>query len=416
MAMKIPGKLYFPPKWESLDPSLRVLFQEVQDMLYGAFSYTQPNYEQLSHFVSSPIEKIVVRSSIAEVVQRRAKRSLSMSQEIACFRRSARENVVSPDDTVYEAGLKVRYFLFGKFEHLRMIDLTIAWHDWMLIPRPAGGDPVFNKISTFHDEPDLYSALNIYLILLTSHPYTDGNGRTARLLFNLYFNKAQAEAQHYIPLAELTLATAGQYEEYIGTACEIGDFLPLISFLLNLLKSYANFLKSSKTEKHESELTEVLNLVKQRQAGTFQSGINSSPPYLIAVSNIIEHINEIYVNRGFVDHLLKIALVISRYGSIDFAMTGLADIVDGIEKRSGSISFFVKAYRKEELLLHFRELCTQHRDKVRLRIVITSDEPVVAAKLLAALIPQYTGRDVAETTCPILLHDFNHAGLQAKPE
>lgn len=345
--MKIPGKLYVPPKWKSLDPRMRERFQNVQDLLCGALNQEQPTYEQLSNFAFRPREEIIVRSSIADMVRCRARRSLSMTQEIVCFRKIVREGIVSSGDSLYEAGAKIRYLFFGKHEPLRTFNMAIAWHDWMVICPPMPHDPVFFSLSSFDDGPAIYNALNLYLILLTSHPYSDGNGRAARLIFNYFLAVECARPLHYIPLAELTIATLGAYEEYLGGACQYGDFTKLIAFLLDLLESYTEFLRLRNVAGSDSELTEALALVKRLRGGTLRSGINNFPPYLISISNVIEQKEKISVNHMFLKCLLEIAQTLSDYCSIDFALTSLADLVDDPSPKKGAIYFLSKLIEKK---------------------------------------------------------------------
>ncbi|MDM5181926.1 hypothetical protein PO883_32650 [Massilia sp. DJPM01] len=405
--MKIPGKLYVPPKWKSLDPRIRKRFQQVQNLLCGALNQQQPTYEQLSHFAFSPRKEVIVRSSIADMVRCRARRSLSMTQEIACFQKIMREGIVSPSDSLYEAGAKIRYLFFGKHEPLRTFNMAIAWHDWMVISPPMPEDPVFSSLSSCNDGPAIYNELNLYLILLTSHPYTDGNGRAARLIFNFSLTAVCAEPLHYIPLAELTIATSGAYEECLGAACQYGDFRKLIALLLDLLESYFEFLKIRNLEESDSDLARVLDLVKRVRGGTLRSGINNFPPYLISVSNIMECKEKVSVNDGFLKYLLQIAQALSDYCSIDFALTSLADLTDDASPKIGAISFFVKAHRKEELLLHFRQLRAKFRGSIILQVVVASTNPADDAKLLVALMSQFSmsGSDVSR--CPVLLHNFD---------
>ncbi|NHZ67055.1 hypothetical protein [Massilia genomosp. 1] len=120
--MKLPGKLYSPIAWESLDVMLREKVQRTQELLHASLAYGQPTYEQLSQFFFNSSEKINVRSEIVEVVKRRAKRSLSMTQEIACFGKAMRERVISKGDSVYQAGSNVRQLLFAKQEPPRTIE------------------------------------------------------------------------------------------------------------------------------------------------------------------------------------------------------------------------------------------------------------------------------------------------------
>jgi hypothetical protein len=112
------------------------------------------------------------------------------------------------------------------------------------------------------------------------------------------------------------------------------------------------------------------------------------------------------VDKEFLATLLKIAKTLCQYGLIDFALTGLADISPVVAPRTGAIAFFMKAKRKEDLLLHFRELRASYSHIIKMQIAISSGDPAVDAKLLVTLVSHYTCSDPEATSYPVFLHDF----------
>jgi len=404
--MRIPAKLFFPKKWEALDRSLQKRFQEVDGKLQVALRARQRTYDELAHFTFKPTMRTKVRETIANSVRQRAQHSFTMTHEITCLRKAFQAGVYSTGKSIYQVASEVRSLLFGDTEPLRRCDMCITYHPWMRIRPPQAAEPVFGMLSLHQAGPALYGALCLYLVLLTSHPYTDGNGRTSRQMFNLHLAHAYALPPHFIPLTELTRATQGVYEEYIATACTHGDFRQLIWHLLGVLEMYAAFLQSGNQVVRQSNLARVLKLAAARHGGTAGTGVNETPPFLIAVPDMVEHESDAEVNREFLATTMSIAQALSAYGSIEFAVTGLADVASGIAPRSNAIAFFMKADRKEELILHFRELRAKYLRRVKLQVAISSGDPVVDAKILVNLVSSYASRDCEATSYPVLLHDF----------
>ena len=281
--MRIKAKLYVPKKWMDLDQPLRKRFQDVENLLRTALRANQPTYEQLAHFAYKPAVKMNIRKSVADAVARRSRVSYTMTQETSCFQKAVAESLVRGEDSIYSAASAVRSLLFRDPEPLRTFNMTITYHDWMSIVPPVATDPVFASVSAQESKSPLFGALNIYLILLTSHPFSDGNGRTSRLMFNIHLAKAFPFVTHYVPMNELTRATLGVYEEYIGNACKDGNFRQLIWMLLSLLESYAQFVQSAKVAAPESEVARVLGWAEARKNGSQRSPAMIKDSFLPAV-------------------------------------------------------------------------------------------------------------------------------------
>jgi hypothetical protein len=325
--MKVISKNYHPQSWAQLDHTVQERFRHVELLLRNALRGQQPTYDELENFIYKPSAKIKVRQAVAIAVEKRTQHSYSMTHEIACFQKALREGTYWTGQTLYESASAVRTHLFGKIEPLRKFNMTISYHsEWMSISPPAPGDLIFSTLDNFRAEPALFGAINIYLILLTSHPYSDGNGRTSRLMFNLHLAAAFSFDTHYIPLAELTRATAGVYEEFIANACLHGNFRQLIWLMLALLEAYVQHLASPSKVRSTSDFERIVRLVTSNLDDKAARGINEMPPFPLSVQGLahLESGNEI--NREFLDAALGIANELLPYGVIEFAVTGLADI------------------------------------------------------------------------------------------
>lgn len=404
--MKIKAKLYVPIMWSELDRPLRNRVQHVENRLRTALRAKQPTYKELTDFVFKTSKKTLVRKSVAESVQKRSRFSYTMTQEVACFKRAVRDAVVHENNSIYKAASAVRELLFGTTEPMRTFNMTITYHEWMRIAPPEADDPVFSPLSVYKEPSALFGALNTYLVLLTSHPFSDGNGRTSRLMFNIFLAKALGATQHYIPLSELTRSTHGVYEEYIGSACGHGDFRQVIWLLLGLLESYDSFLRARSSSVPPSEVARVLGWAASRRTGSEGPAINDTPPFLISVSDLIKHPIADGINSTFLHGAVLIAQSLTKYGVIQFAITSLADIVEDLTPRTKSLAIFIVVHRKEELTLHFRELRASYSHIMNFQLAVASGDAAIDAKLLVTLVKHYSPRDPAATGCPVFLHDF----------
>lgn len=70
-----------------------------------------------------------------------------------------------------------------------------------------------------------------YVGLIQIHPFSDGNGRTARTFFNLLLNSALGH-EHFVPLQMLIAPWRGGYIIKLRRAMYEGDLLPIIDYLL----------------------------------------------------------------------------------------------------------------------------------------------------------------------------------------
>lgn len=87
-------------------------------------------------------------------------------------------------------------------------------------------------------DPPLFTAAVACVLLLNCHPFTDGNGRTARVLFNHLLHCGGMPAHVYFPLYELARRSHGGYEIALRIAEIRGDWEPFVRFILNAIQCH----------------------------------------------------------------------------------------------------------------------------------------------------------------------------------
>jgi hypothetical protein len=84
-------------------------------------------------------------------------------------------------------------------------------------------------------ERPVFTAAVAYALMLNCHPFTDGNGRTARLVFNLLLRRGGMPRDVYIPLHEIARRSMGGYEITLRIAEMRGDWAPFLRFVLSAI-------------------------------------------------------------------------------------------------------------------------------------------------------------------------------------
>lgn len=85
------------------------------------------------------------------------------------------------------------------------------------------------------EAPPLFTAAAAYLMLLNCHPFTDGNGRTARVVVNHLLRQAGMPGDVYLPIHEIARRSDGGYEIALRLAELRGDWASFLRWLLNML-------------------------------------------------------------------------------------------------------------------------------------------------------------------------------------
>lgn len=96
--------------------------------------------------------------------------------------------------------------------------------------------------------PAIYVATTVLALVVNCHPFTDGNGRLARLLFNHVLRQAGMAADVYLPISEIGRRSRGGYEIALRVAEIQGDWRALIDFMLSALRCCNSVARQRQTD------------------------------------------------------------------------------------------------------------------------------------------------------------------------
>ena len=85
------------------------------------------------------------------------------------------------------------------------------------------------------DRPAVFTATMALVLLTNCHPFRDGNGRVARVLFNHILRTGGMRAGVYVPVYELVARSEGGYLIAVRQGELRGDWEPLLKFVMNML-------------------------------------------------------------------------------------------------------------------------------------------------------------------------------------
>ncbi len=101
-------------------------------------------------------------------------------------------------------------------------------------------DPVISKRRLFEiveyvdqNKIGLKEAILVYVLILNSHAFTDGNGRLARVIFNLLVCSTSSS---YLPIYEIKEMSRGGYEIRLRKAEIFNDWQPLCNYFINCIE------------------------------------------------------------------------------------------------------------------------------------------------------------------------------------
>lgn len=83
--------------------------------------------------------------------------------------------------------------------------------------------------------PPLFVATLSLALVVNCHPFTDGNGRVGRILFNAILREAGMPSDVYIPFYEIALRSRGGYEIALRRAEIRGEWDPLFSYAVSVI-------------------------------------------------------------------------------------------------------------------------------------------------------------------------------------
>jgi len=127
----------------------------------------------------------------------------------------------------------------GKGE-LRTTDLALKSHRYnqqILFPNHSIAIKrlkLIIKMINDKNEMDFPFIVFIYVLILNAHPFTDGNGRLARLIFNLLAVKSNC---YYIPIYDFIHYSEGGYEIRLREAEIFNRWKPIIQYFITCVRT-----------------------------------------------------------------------------------------------------------------------------------------------------------------------------------
>lgn len=83
--------------------------------------------------------------------------------------------------------------------------------------------------------PAIFEATLVLCLLVNGHPFSDGNGRTARMLFNVMLRRGGMPADVYFPFYEIAARSRGGYVIALRHAELRGDWQPIMDWVVAAL-------------------------------------------------------------------------------------------------------------------------------------------------------------------------------------
>jgi hypothetical protein len=98
------------------------------------------------------------------------------------------------------------------------------------------------------EAPALLKATIALALTVNCHPFTDGNGRVARVLFNQWLRRGGMPADAYFPFAEIARRSRGGYEIALRIVELQGNWDALANFVLEAVRCYRNIAERQVTD------------------------------------------------------------------------------------------------------------------------------------------------------------------------
>lgn len=403
MISRITAPLYVPASWESLPQSTKHQLLQLDRDLRNCLMRGEVRYQELEKFVFTCTSAVDIRNEVREVVTRRGTHAYSMTSEQCAVTRLAGEYPRLRKASLYSVAQELRALVFNGTEKMRDFDLTISFLPWLRLAPPKPADPIHMSLEEIGTGVAIFDAINIFLILVTAHAFTDGNGRTSRIFFNLYLRWRYPENWSYLPLAELCRMCDGMYEELLARANVSGGYTPVLEFLISLISSYCEFRSRQPQEVGPKDAIDEIEALIDNDPSARLFDLNRIAPFPLSLPDLAHGTAATKVDQAFVTALSDFALVLSEFGVIEFALTTLGILLSRDTERS--VTLFVKAHRKEDLLLQFREIRRTANCIQNLELVVLTGEAVLDAKLLINISNFYAFND-GKRDALLILHDF----------
>ena len=355
--------------------------------------YLTPSYERLSRLKIRVSKIIEPRDSIQKFVEERHSFNFNSSEAMYLDQCCAAFRLIL-DGSIYDMAEAARSICIRTLESPRDCNLTISFLRELIIPPPLKCSDLYKPARELSQEDPVVYALKAYLILLSEHPYRDGNGRVARLVFSTIIRTKINPCIGYIPLSELTLLTFGLYEELFAHATKTGRYNEIFELLVSLIGQYIAFLDD------ESFEPQVPNgEIQNRNLGF--STIKALPPLKFTFDEFFCCNSHLYDKLIF-DAIKNLAHELQQYGAVNYALfTDRAE--SGKAHSRPAITYFITAESVEDLTKNIRLLRSLIERYIILHIIPVLDEPATDAKLL---LTQYVSYSQHSKDHPLLITNF----------
>jgi hypothetical protein len=236
--LNVVAKPYHPIPWEHVSLERQQQWKDCDALLQSALANATPTYAELAAFTHMQ-PAVAVRPAICNFVEKRGIHSYTIAQETAALSALPELPAWLEHIPLYDVARRVWQALTGRDAPARDFALSIAYLPWLRLP------PIDASTALLHHQPRIgapraYVAAQAFLLVLTAHPFPDGNGRVSRLIFNGYLRGSATKG--YLPLADILRSGKGAWEELLAQAAVDGDYATVENYLLTALDSYAQFV------------------------------------------------------------------------------------------------------------------------------------------------------------------------------
>lgn len=117
----------------------------------------------------------------------------------------------------------------------------------ILLPPASAIGPILGDLELVLQKnawPPVCRAAVAAALLLNAHPFTDGNGRTARVLVNIILRDGGMPSSAFIPLYEFADRSCGGFEIALRRTEVLGDWGSIIAWLINVIDAYAEIAET----------------------------------------------------------------------------------------------------------------------------------------------------------------------------
>lgn len=136
----------------------------------------------------------------------------------------------------------------------------------------------------------IIKAIIIHFMIAYVHPFTDGNGRTARALFYWYMLKKGYWLTEYLSISSIIYKSKASYEKsYLHTEADEGDMGYFITYHLRVLelafKELQSYIRRKIVQRQNSTSLLLLGGINERQA-TILTWFRDNPNIVLTVKEI----------------------------------------------------------------------------------------------------------------------------------